>query len=221
MNSLAVKIWCSLLLVAVAAYGGWTWWKWQQASQAAASAGGDGEAYQLVIQDGPPLEEFTLTERTGREFDSADMQGRVWIASFFFTSCPGECLTLNRRIAELHEKWAERELTFVSITCDPETDTPAALTTYADHFKADAERWLFLTGDKALIHRIARDVFKTAIATKTHTDRMFLIDRDGKMLGTYRATQDADMVALERKLDELLAGDEVAQRAAAAGTDRS
>ncbi len=205
MNSLALKIWCSVLLAAVTAYGGWTWWKWYGSTQESrlALATAD-EAYRLVIDSDPPLEEFTLTERSGREFDSASMNGKVWIASFFFTSCPGDCLTLNRRIAELHEELAASEVTFVSISCDPATDTPEVMSKYADHFKADPDRWLFLTGDLAYVVRVANDVFNVAVATKTHTDRMILVDRDGRNVGTYRATVDAEMAGLRRNLDKLL-----------------
>ena len=92
---------------------------------------------------GPPLKEFELTERSGKPFRSADMRGRVWVATYFFTTCPGNCIRLNRNIQALHNLPELKDVTWVSITCDPDTDTLEALRKYADHWKADPERWLF------------------------------------------------------------------------------
>ena len=65
------------------AYGGWKWWQVQQFEP---------NRGQAIAEDmvGPPLTEFELTERSGKPFRTADMSGKVWVATYFFTTCPGE-----------------------------------------------------------------------------------------------------------------------------------
>ena len=60
-----------------------------------------GEAIPLAAI-GPPLTEFELTERSGKPFRSADMKGKVWVATYFFTTCPGSCIRLNQNIKFMH-----------------------------------------------------------------------------------------------------------------------
>ncbi len=135
---------------------------------------------------------FTLTDRDGKTFDSASLKGTVWVADFFFASCPGACPMLSARMSELHQKFAgDDRVRFVSISTDPAHDTPAVLQEYAAGFKADA-RWIFLTGDKERIWKLSRDGFKLAVAESpgereiiTHSTRLVLIDKDGQARGFY------------------------------------
>jgi cytochrome oxidase Cu insertion factor (SCO1/SenC/PrrC family) len=94
----------------------------------------------------------------------ADLEGKVWVASFIFTNCPDECPLMTAEMARLQSDLAHiPELRLVSISVDPERDIPAVLSQYADRFDADPERWLFLTGDKQAIYRLARDGFRLGI----------------------------------------------------------
>ena len=135
---------------------------------------------------------FQLTERSGQPFDSASLKGQVWVADFFFASCPGICPMLTARMAEVHRQFAGKDgVRFVSITTDPATDTPAALREYAERFKADA-RWVFLTGEKASIWNLCQTGFKLAVADSpkspepiTHSSRLVLVDQTGTVRGTY------------------------------------
>lgn len=75
------------------------------------------------------LPQFTLTERGGQPFGSASLRGKVWVADFFFTSCPGTCLMLSKRMKEIHGALAkEQNVRFVSISTDPANDTPEVMT---------------------------------------------------------------------------------------------
>ena len=78
------------------AYGGWKWWQVRQFELA------KGKAIPASAI-GPPLTEFELTERSGKPFRSADMRGHVWVATYFFTTCPGQCLRLNANIQVLQQ----------------------------------------------------------------------------------------------------------------------
>jgi protein SCO1/2 len=104
--------------------------------------------------------DFRLSERSGREVSNRELQGKVWVAAFIFTRCVDECPLMSNRMARLQQAFAaEQDVRLVSITVDPEHDTPVVLSEYASHFGADPQRWLFLTGDKAAIFRLAREGF--------------------------------------------------------------
>ena len=144
-----------------------------------------------------PLPDFKLTERSGQPFDSTSLKGKVWVADFFFASCPGICPMLTARMAAVHQEFAnEDRVRFVSITTDPVADTPAALREYAARFKADA-RWSFLTGDKTYIWNLCQTGFKLSVVESpagpepiTHSSRLVLVDKTGTVRGTYEGVGD-------------------------------
>lgn len=150
------------------------------------------------------IKEFTLTERSGKRFDSRSMQGKVWVASFFFASCPVECLKQNNHIAALQREFGPQGVTFVSITCDPETDTPARLREYANRFQADADQWLFLTGDLLHIRRIGAERFSLGVDRSTHSSKLVVVDRSGEVRGHFAWDDPAELTKLKLLLDECL-----------------
>lgn len=158
------------------------------------------------------IPDFKLTERSGAPFESASLQGKVWVADFFFASCPGVCPALNARMAELHKTFAgEDGVRFVSITTDPQKDTPAVLQEYASRFNADA-RWLFLTGEKDAIWQLSRDGFKLAVAESpgerepiTHSTRLVLIDKNGTTRGFYEGIGEEGAARIVADIRRLLA----------------
>ena len=105
---------------------------------------------------------FTLTERSGQPFEStAALKGKVWLANFFFTACPGPCLQMNGRMQELQESLLRdhADVRLVSFSIAPEMDTPEVLRKYAQKFHASPDRWSFLTGDHDTIYTLARKAF--------------------------------------------------------------
>ena len=146
---------------------------------------------------------FTFTERTGQPFDSASLRGKVWLANFFFTACPGPCLVMNGKMQEIQqelEKDKAHRVEMVSFTIAPEMDTPPVLTKYAARFHAETGRWFFLTGDHDAIYHVAHDVFmlpvvKTDPAKKEpdqgdyiHTTKIAVVDPQGVVRGYYDST---------------------------------
>ncbi|MGH7406768.1 MAG: SCO family protein [Candidatus Methylomirabilales bacterium] len=108
--------------------------------------------------------EFSLTERSGRQVRGSDLRGKVWIANFIYTHCPDTCPLQSGQIARLQaDLAAEGDVRLVSITVDPERDTPEVLSRYADRFGAAPDRWIFLTGEKEAIHRLAREAFRVGV----------------------------------------------------------
>ena len=134
------------------------------------------------------LPKFTFTERSGQPFDSASLAGKVWVADFFFTSCPGTCLMLSNRMKEIHEATGKDDgVRFVSITTDPESDTPEVMSKYAAGLGAD-DRWKFLTGPRAEIFKLSIEGFKLAVADADgvnvkekiiHSTKLVLVDKHG------------------------------------------
>ena len=178
-------------------YGGWKWWKVQEFQAAKSNALNS-------VSIGPPLKEFELTERSGKPFRSADMKGRVWVASYFFTTCPGQCLRLNANIQLLSQMPDLKDVTWVSITCDPDNDTIEALQAYADRWKADPERWLFGRADLEYVQRIAKGM-GVFLGHKGHQDYAIVIDKEGKIRGMYDATSESQCKRLQSLLLECLA----------------
>lgn len=109
--------------------------------------------------------DFRLVERSGRPVQLEDLLGKVWIANFIFTHCPDECPLMTAEMAQMQVDFAAApDLRFLSITVDPDRDTPAMLSQYAAQFQADPQRWLFLTGDKRAIYRLAQEGFRLGIS---------------------------------------------------------
>jgi protein SCO1/2 len=192
MKSSSLPYWLSLMVLFVASYGGWKWYQVQQFEA--------NRAYGGVAFDGPPLEEFELTERSGEPFRSADLKGKVWVTTFFFASCPGQCPRLNTNIKHLHDMPELEDVTWVSITVDPDNDTVEVLRDYADRYQADPKRWLFCTGEFDYIKRVGEDIMKLEVSWKGHKDYAIVIDRTGKLRGMFDATS----MTQSEKLRQLL-----------------
>lgn len=140
------------------------------------------------------LPEFQLTNQDGESFGSAQLHGKIWIASFIFTSCPGPCPIISSRMAELQKPLEKTDVRLVSFTVDPATDTPPVLRAYADKLKAQTQRWAFLTGPAETLYDLSRNGFKLAVdeggeATgPVHSTRVVLVDRRGIIRGYHEIT---------------------------------
>ncbi len=155
--------------------------------------------------DGEPwIRDFELVDQQGEAFRSDELKGKVWVASFFFSSCPSTCVQQNREVQSLHEVWARKGVKFVSITCDAENDTPVRLHEYSQKFTTDHENWKFLSGDGDYINRIGSDFFRVAVGPRTHTDSFVLVDKWGNARGTYNWQDKAEMKDLNQQLVLLL-----------------
>ncbi len=137
--------------------------------------------------------DFSLTSERGETVTLDDLAGHIWVADFIFTNCRGPCPLMTSHMAKLqHALDAEGlPVKLVSVTVDPERDTPAVLKDYAERFGADLSRWSFLTGDKQAIHNLIGHGFKLAstdgsvregepgAAIVTHSVRFVLVDGAG------------------------------------------
>lgn len=153
------------------------------------------------------LPDFRLAERSGQKLGLSDLKGKVWIADFIFTRCPGPCPRMSSRMAALQRDFRSEEgLRLVSISVDPEFDTQEVLTTYAAQYQAEAGRWFFLTGDKTAIHHLAKSGFLVGGVDDVtlHTTRFVLIDRQGRVRGYYSSSDEDDLRKLGNDARALL-----------------
>ena len=95
---------------------------------------------------------FELTNQNGQTFGSAQLGGKIWIADFIFTMCPGPCPMISSRMSELQKPLEKTDVHLVSFSVDPEHDTPQVLRGYAEKLNAQPQRWDFLTGPKDAIY---------------------------------------------------------------------
>jgi protein SCO1/2 len=136
--------------------------------------------------------DFTLTDQTGSAFTSASkLAGRVWVADFFFTTCPGPCPRMSSQMHQVQTALANQGARMVSITVDPEHDTPETMTEYARHFQAQPGIWFFLTGPREALNHLDRDVFKLGQVDGSleHSTRFILVDRKSQVRGYYLTSE--------------------------------
>jgi protein SCO1/2 len=170
-----------------------------------------------------PVPDFSLSDQDGQTVQRKDLLGHIWIASFIFTRCTSFCPQVTATVAQLQpEILQQQDVLLVSISVDPDHDTPAVLKEYSKKFGADTKRWRFLTGDQEKVYRLIQDGFKdTAVQNQgpartpgnevIHSSRLFLVDRKGVIRGYFEGRQVDDqgneiseLPRLKQKLKELL-----------------
>jgi cytochrome oxidase Cu insertion factor (SCO1/SenC/PrrC family) len=159
---------------------------------------------------------FTLTAQDGEPFDSKSLAGKVWLASVFFANCPGPCFRENQAVADILRAIDDPDFMAVSVTCDPDNDTPDALRRYADRFAADPARWKFLTGDFAVIKKLANESFLLPAEVGVHSERGVVFDRQGRLRGSYHLLQPDRVALLEKLIRDVLAENQTAADASPA-----
>ncbi len=136
--------------------------------------------------------DFHLTNQVGQVVDLGDLKGKVWVADIIFTRCPGPCLAMTRRMKAVAEALPPSlPVEFISLTADPNYDTPAVLKAYSEQHKADSRRWQFLTGPKEAVYSLATKGLKLALVENAesrsideqfiHSTRFVVVDRQGRI----------------------------------------
>jgi protein SCO1/2 len=133
--------------------------------------------------------DFTLTDQTGAPFTSAaTLDGKVWIADFIYTNCPGPCPRMSSQMHQVQTAFEGSDnVRFVSFTVDPARDTPAVLAAYGQHFEAKPGKWFFLTGPVPALQHLSRDVFLLGDVDGNleHSTRFVLVDKKSRVRGFY------------------------------------
>jgi protein SCO1 len=139
---------------------------------------------------------FQFTNQNGQPFGSAQLAGKIWIADFIYTTCPGPCPMISSRMSELQKPLEKTDVHLVSFSVDPDKDTPEVLHRYAESLQAEPDRWDFLTGPKSEIYKLSHDGFKLAISNGSdqqglpvHSTRIVLVDQHSQIRGYYDAVE--------------------------------
>ena len=143
-----------------------------------------------------PAPVFSLTTQEGARLSLKDLRGKVVAVTFIYASCADTCPLLTAKLAGLQARLGTdvgAKVFFVSITVDPERDTPAVLKRYAEAYRANPRGWSFLSGTPAEIREVARHygVYykKTPRGDVDHTFLTSLVDRSGTLRVQYMGTR--------------------------------
>ena len=137
--------------------------------------------------------DFQLTDQDGEPFDVSSLDDDVWIVGFVFTRCSTVCPVITAQMAGLQRRLGD-DVQFVSVSVDPEHDTPAVLRAYAERYRVDQSRWRFLTGPRAKVREIVVDGFRLRMGEPEtrdgrfdimHASHLLLVDQTRHMRGYY------------------------------------
>jgi protein SCO1 len=158
------------------------------------------------------ISHFALLDQRGDTLRLADLEGRIIVADFFFTTCPTICPKMSVQMARVQEAFPdEPRLVLLSHSVTPELDTPAVLQEYAERHGARYDRWRFLTGERKQIYDLARRSYFAAMDEGdggpddfVHTENFVLVDPQHRLRGFYDGTSEQDVDRLISDLRKLL-----------------
>ena len=137
--------------------------------------------------------DFRLISQSGEPFDGKSLDGKIWVADFIYTHCPGPCPRMSSQMHRVQTAVTEiPDVRLVSFSVDPERDTPSVLAEYAKRYEAQSGRWFFLTGDRTTLDSLDRRAFMlgNVDGSMQHSTRFVLIDRHGSIRGYYGTSED-------------------------------
>lgn len=166
----------------------------------------------FVFEPDPPaitgkLPAFSLVDTDSRSFGSAELLGKVWVASFSHTRA-GAADTTTAKMKELQDRYAAAgvPVELVTFTVDPTHDTSERLAAHAATVGADPERWHFLTGTEAAVDRVVAEGFRSFVDRSgeriAHSPKMVLVDPHGHIRGYYPSSAAPEHLAAQ-VVDEL------------------
>ena len=143
------------------------------------------------------IPEFRFLNEDSIFVGNKNFKNKIWIAEFFFTSCPTICPVMNLQLKKLNKetKALNKHIQFLSFTIDPENDTPSILKDYKKRYGINSENWAFLTGNEAETHTLGINNFLTfagkddeAAGGYAHSGSFTLVDKKGIVRGVYEVT---------------------------------
>lgn len=160
------------------------------------------------------VQPFSFTNQDGKQVTEKDLEGKVYVAEYFFTTCAGICPKLNTNMKKVYEQYKDSEsFLVVSHTCNPETDSSARLKYYADSMKVDTKRWWFLTGTKDSLYTSARVSYLLDDPKNNlekiedqfmHTQFFALVDKAGQVRKIYDGLKEKEIEELNKDIAVLL-----------------
>ncbi|MFT3903415.1 MAG: SCO family protein [Niabella sp.] len=162
----------------------------------------------------PPISKvgaFSFTNQDGRAVTNKDVDGKVYVAEYFFTTCQGICPIMNDNMKQVYNKFkGEKDFLILSHTCDPEKDSVPQIKHYADSMKVDTHQWMFLTGRKDSLYNMARlsytiddpaNNFNDIRDDFLHTQFWALVDRKGNVRKIYDGLKQKEINQLLKDIE--------------------
>jgi protein SCO1 len=160
------------------------------------------------------VQSFSFVDQNGETITNRNVEGKVYLAEFFFTTCPGICPKMNTNLRPVYEKYKnEPDFLILSHTVNPSTDNVARLKQYADSMGVKVPHWLFLTGPKDSLYLAARlsyllddpkNNFSPIDEQFIHTQFFALIDKNGYVRSIVDGLKKDEIAEMEKEIDGLL-----------------
>lgn len=158
------------------------------------------------------ISDFTFVNQDSAVITNEHLDGNIYVADFFFTSCPTICPVMKTQLVRVYEKFREDpNVMLVSYTIDPEFDTVALLNDYASRLGASSEKWHFLTGDMDEIYELAESSYMVvadeddqAPGGFIHSGAFILVDKERQVRGVYDGTEEVQVDILMKDIQWLL-----------------
>lgn len=160
--------------------------------------------------------DFSLTNQDGETITGHSISGKIYVASFFFSTCPGICPAIRSKLARVQEHFADDEAVLIlSHSIRPSFDTPEILRAYAVANSVQSEKWHLLTGNKAAIYKLARDSYfanedlgsEERLDDFLHTENLLLVDQNRHIRGIYNGLSASSVKHLIEDIEVLKAND--------------
>ncbi len=155
------------------------------------------------------ISSFSLKNQNGETITEKNYENKIYVADFFFTTCPGICIDMTRNMLKIQKKTINNpNIMLLSFSVTPKIDSVAQLKKYALEKGINDFKWNLLTGDKKQIYKLAREsyfVVKEGQGNNSmiHTENFVLIDPDKRIRGFYDGTNDEEIQVLINDIDIL------------------
>ncbi len=160
------------------------------------------------------VQNFSFTDQNGKQLTQKNVEGKVYVAEYFFTTCKGICPKMNANMKTVYDKFKnESDFAIISHTCMPETDSVPLMKAYSQKMGADSSNWHFVTGSKDSLYKMARESYlldnekNNSMNIKDqfiHTQFFALVDKEGRVRGVYDGLKNDELEKLARDIKDLL-----------------
>lgn len=157
---------------------------------------------------------FSFTTQDGKSFTEKDVEGKVFVAEYFFTTCKSICPRMNTNMKVVYEQFKNEDgFLILSHTCDPGTDSAARLKRYADSLGVNTDKWVFLTGRKDSLYKQARYSYKIDDPNNNlqsieedflHSQFFALVDKKGRVKKIYDGIKQSEVDEMISDIKQLL-----------------
>lgn len=169
----------------------------------------------ILGNPGHKVGDFSFTNQEGQTVSLANVDGKIRVVNYFFTTCKGICPRMNENMTKVYQAYrGNNDVLIMSHTVDPKKDTVGAIKAYSLRFDADPKQWLFLTGDKKALYQMAREEYLVTVVDDTatvdieadfiHSERFILVDKGGRIRGQYNGLNNGEVNQLIGDIKELL-----------------